>query len=64
MSSWHELAAHFRERNSSIYCRDLVGHDLSIPEEREKARQEGVFATTCNKCISDAAELLEQALQD
>ena len=33
-----ELARRFRERNHSIYCRELVGHDLSIPEEREKAK--------------------------
>lgn len=57
-----ELAAEFKQRNGSIYCRDLVGHDLSIPEEREKARQENVFATTCNQCIHDAAELVEIAL--
>ena len=59
-----ELAAKFKERNLSVYCEDLVGHDLSIPEEREKARQEGVFASTCSKCIQGAAELVELALKD
>jgi C_GCAxxG_C_C family probable redox protein len=59
-----ELSARFQERNHSIYCEELVGYDLSIPEEREKARQEGVFSTVCGKCIDDASQLLEQALQD
>ncbi|HET6845465.1 MAG TPA: C-GCAxxG-C-C family protein [Anaerolineales bacterium] len=57
-----ELAARFRQRNNSIYCRDLVGHDLSIPEERENARQAGVFTAVCSKCIEDATDLAEKAL--
>src|SRR5574340_429068 len=59
-----EIAARFKERNISIYCRDLVGHDLSSPAERERAKQEGVFAKICSKCIEDATELVEQTLQD
>jgi C_GCAxxG_C_C family probable redox protein len=57
------LASRFKERNSSIYCGELLGHDLSIPAELEKAKQEGVFAKVCSKCIQDAAELVEEALE-
>jgi hypothetical protein len=57
-----ELARRFKARNGSIYCRDLIGHDLSIPEERDKVREQGLFATTCGRCISDAVELLEEVL--
>jgi C_GCAxxG_C_C family probable redox protein len=59
-----ELSARFKERNNSIYCRELVGHDLRVPEEREKARREGKFSSTCSKCIEDAAELVEQVLEE
>jgi C_GCAxxG_C_C family probable redox protein len=59
----HALASRFRERSGSIYCRELVGHDLDIPEEREKASQEGVFSTTCSKCVQDAVELMEESLE-
>lgn len=59
----HALASRFKERNSSIYCGVLVGHDLNNPEEREKAKQEGVFSTTCSKCIQDATELVEELLE-
>lgn len=59
----HALASRFKERNSSIYCGELVGHDLHIAEEREKAKQEGVFSKTCNKCIQDATELVEELLE-
>ncbi len=55
-----ELAKKFKARNGSIYCRDLIGHDLSNPEERAKVVQMGLFSTTCGKCILDSVELLEE----
>jgi C_GCAxxG_C_C family probable redox protein len=58
-----DVSRRFKERNGSIHCRDLTGHDLSIPEQREKAKQEGVFSTICSKCIRDATELAEEALK-
>lgn len=54
-----ELARDFRTRNGSILCRELIGHDLGVPEERDRARQLGLFTTICAKCIRDAVELLE-----
>ena len=58
-----DIAGQFKDRNGSIYCRDLVGHDLAVPGERDKAREEGVFSTVCAKCIRDASELTEEALR-
>jgi len=57
-----EVAEKFRERNRSIYCRELIGHDLSIPEELEKVREQGLFTSTCGKCIRDSVEVLEELL--
>ncbi len=57
-----ELAAKFKGRNGSIYCRELVGYNLMDPAERAKASELGIFTTTCRKCILDAVELLEQTL--
>ena len=57
-----ELAKKFQEKNGSIYCRDLIGHDLSNPDERAKVIQLGLFKTTCGKAILDAVELLEETL--
>ncbi len=56
------MAARFRERNGSIYCRELVGHDLSNPGERAKVVELGLFKTVCGKCILDSVELLEEML--
>ena len=57
-----QMARSFAERNGSIYCRDLIGHDLSDPDERAKVVQLGLFTTTCRKCVVDAVELLEEIL--
>jgi len=57
-----DLAGKFQERNGSIYCRELIGHNLMDPTEREKVVELGLFKTTCRKCILDAVELLEETL--
>lgn len=57
-----QLARRFAEKNGSIYCRDLIGHDLSDPEERAKVVQLGLFKTTCHKCVVDAVDLLEEII--
>jgi C_GCAxxG_C_C family probable redox protein len=57
-----DLAKKFEAKNGSIYCRELIGHDLSDPEERTKVVQMGLFNTTCGKLILDSVELLEEML--
>ena len=57
-----ELAQKFATRNGSIYCRELIGHDLSDPAERAKVVEAGLFKTTCGNCIHDAMELLEEVM--
>jgi C_GCAxxG_C_C family probable redox protein len=57
-----DVAERFRARNGAIRCRELIGHDLSNPDERARARELGLFDTVCAKCIQDAVELLEEAL--
>jgi C_GCAxxG_C_C family probable redox protein len=57
-----DLAGKFQERNGSIYCRELIGHNLMDPSERAKVVELGLFKTTCRKCIVDAVELLEEVL--
>jgi hypothetical protein len=57
-----DVAAKFKQRNGSIYCRELIGHDLMDPVERAEVVELGLFKTTCRKCILDAVELLEATL--
>ncbi len=57
-----DAAAKFKDRNGSIYCRELIGHDLMDPTERARVVELGLFKTTCRKCILDAVEILETTL--
>jgi C_GCAxxG_C_C family probable redox protein len=57
-----QLARKFKDRNGSMFCRDLIGHDLSDPFERAKVVELGLFKTTCRKAILDSVELLEELL--
>jgi C_GCAxxG_C_C family probable redox protein len=55
-----ELAAKFKDRNRSMICRELIGHDLNDPEQRAEVVKLGLFKTSCGKYIRDSVELLEE----
>ncbi len=50
----------FKENNSSIVCRDLLGCDLSKPGGLEYARESKLFQSICPKLVRDAADIVEQ----
>jgi C_GCAxxG_C_C family probable redox protein len=54
-----EFVARFEARNGSIACNELLGYDVSIPEQMDQAREEGLFDTLCPGLVRDAAEILE-----
>jgi len=58
----HRFIEEFRRRNGSVNCTELLGHDLSDPDELAAARKENVFKTTCPKFVRDAGEILETLL--
>ncbi len=58
-----EFADRFESRNGSIVCTELLGYDIGTPEERELAREQGLFATLCPRLVRDAAEIIERILE-
>ncbi len=60
-----ELAKRFKERNTSIICRDILGkiaEDKSfIPQERT---EKYYSSRPCAKMVYDAAEILEQYIEE
>ena len=50
--------AQFEQRNNSVVCRDLLGHDLDQPGALEVIRDEGLFELRCPHFVQDAAEIL------
>lgn len=52
----------FKEKHGTVNCRDLLGCDLSTPEELERANSEELCQKTCPKYVSGAAELVEKII--
>ena len=52
----------FTEKNGSINCTDLLGYNLSKPEEYAEARDRELFATQCPLFVRDAAEIVENLI--
>ena len=52
----------FIEKNGSLECRELLGYNLSIPEESEKVGELNLFETVCPKMVGSSAEILDQIL--
>ncbi len=57
-----DLAKRFEAKNGSIYCRELIGHDLSDPPKRAKVAQMELSTTICNNLLLDSVKLLEEML--
>jgi len=50
----------FEKRQGNVLCRELIGYDLSDPEELEKARKANVFQDKCTNFIRTAVEIVIQ----
>lgn len=59
-----EYTKRFKELNSSIVCRDLLGYDLTKPDEAACIKEKKLFGDVCPKMIKDAVKVLEGILAD
>lgn len=48
----------FERKHGSVFCRELIGYDLSSPEELEEARKAKVFEEKCAKLVESTIEIL------
>jgi C_GCAxxG_C_C family probable redox protein len=58
----HRFLDLFREKHGGLDCPELLGYDLAVPAEMEKAVEEGLFDTLCNSLVRSAAEILQDIL--
>jgi C_GCAxxG_C_C family probable redox protein len=57
-----QFVGKFTEKNGSVRCTDLLGYNLSDPDEYEAARESGVFIEKCPLLVRDAADILGEIL--
>lgn len=53
-----KLYEQFEREFSSPFCRELIGYDLTRPEELERARESKVFDEKCTCFVKKAVEIL------
>ncbi len=59
-----EYTRRFKKKNGSIVCRELLGYDLTKPEDAECIKEKNLFGTICPAMIKSAVEVLEGILAD
>lgn len=57
-----EFIREFSARHGSVNCTELLGYNLSDPEQYEKARASRLFLTKCPELVRDSAAILERLL--
>jgi len=54
----------FVAHNGSLLCKDLLGYDISTPEGLKIIKEKKITSEVCPRVDRDAAEILEEMLQD
>jgi len=57
-----EFMNRFTEKNGTVVCRELLGYDVSKPEDMVKIKEMDLFHSTCPKMIKCATEIVEEML--
>ena len=58
-----ELIRRFKEIHGSIQCTDLLGYNLSDPEQLQTVWEKGLFVQLCPIFVRDAAQILSELLE-
>lgn len=58
-----EYTRRFVEKHGSVKCKELLGFDISIPEDMKAVRDRQLFTALCPKLVKDSAEIIEDLLK-
>lgn len=58
-----EFTKRFKAINRSVKCKELLGFDLSIPEDLNTVKEKQLFSTLCPKFVRDSSEIIEELLE-
>lgn len=58
-----EYTRKFIAMHGSVKCKELLGYDISVPEEMNEAREKQLFVTICPKLVKDSSEIIEELLE-
>lgn len=53
----------FIQKNGTVVCRELLGYDLSEPEDMKKIKELNLFKTTCPEMVRCATEIVDEMIK-
>ena len=53
----------FIKENGTLICKELLGYDISKPEEMEKIMEENLFMTKCPNFVMSACKIMDEMLK-
>lgn len=59
-----EFLRKFKEKNGALRCKELLGLDVSVPEEKAKIGELGLIHNKCPGFVCSACEILDELLGD
>jgi C_GCAxxG_C_C family probable redox protein len=59
----NEFNKKFKELHGALNCSELLGYNLTIPEQATEAREKELFNTKCPNFVRDAAKIVESLLK-
>lgn len=57
-----EFQKRFAKENGSVICKEILGYDLSKPEELETIKEQTLFKTVCPDMVASAVNILEDMI--
>ena len=58
-----EFSGKFNEKYKTNICGDILGVNISVQEQRDKAKEMGLFESICPEAVRTAVEILEELLK-
>lgn len=62
MAKKAEFEKRFAEAHKSVVCREILGYDLSKPEEMTRIMEKNLLFTVCPKAVCTACAILDDLL--
>ena len=59
-----EYMNRFIKKYKTVVCRELLGYDLSKPEDMAVIKEKNLFKTTCPQMIASATLILEEMIEE
>ena len=58
-----EFTRRFKQRHTTLDCRELLGCNIMTPEGKEIADEKNLFKTVCPNFVEDAAVIVQELIE-